>query len=215
MINAAGYFNTRQTAAQTFGSGSFLADMNPRGDICLAQGLLPKTELARLGNSWYAAIPTGSAFTPVAAMPTTRSELSIRNGYTDTTCLVIDQIGFMSLTSLAAATGATIVAQINQAAALTDNTAVLINSPTGRTYSGSVTRALATTTAVANCWMALAGMGAGGGTATIGSGLVAELGGGWIVRPGSTLHTNVVFSTAAGTGIGWVSWHEVKLPLVG
>lgn len=206
--------NVRQTAAEAYGSGSNYVDQNPRGDLCVAPALLPKTELARLGNSWFAAIPTGSAFTPVAAMPTTRSELSIRNGYTDTTCLVIDQIGFMSLTSLAAASAMTILAQINAAAALSDAATVLIGSTMGRTYSGSVTRALGTTTAVANSWMAL---NAGGGlatTTTIGLGLVAEVGGAWIVKPGFTLHTNVVFSTAAGTAIGWVSWHEVKLPLV-
>lgn len=206
--------NARQSAPEAYGSGAFAVDMNPRGDLCVAPALLSKTELARLGKSWYTAIPTGSAFTPVAAMPTTRSELSLRNGYTGTTCLVIDQIGFMSLTSLAAASGMTIVAQINAAAALSDNANVLISSASGRTYGGSATRALATTTAVANKWMALTGSGGLATTTTIGLGLVAEVAGGWIVPPGYTLHTNVVFSTAAGTAIGWISWHEVDLPLV-
>lgn len=203
----------RQTAAEAYGSGSNSVDLNHRGDLCVAPALLAKTELARLNKSWYTAIPTASAFTPVAAMPTTRSELTIRNGYTDTTCLVIDQIGVMSLTSLAAATGFTILAQINEAAALTDNTAVLISSTLGSSYSGSVTRALATTTAVANKWHAVNSSGGISTTTTIGAGLVAEVAGGWIVKPGFTLHTNAVMSTAVGTAIMWVSFFEVKLPL--
>lgn len=205
----------RQTVPENYADTADLIDMNPRGDVYMAPALLPKVELARLGKSWYAAIPTGSAFTPVAAMPTTLSNLSIYNGYADgATCLVIDQIGVMSLTSLAAATGITILAQMNAPAVLTNNTAVLVSSPTGLTYSGPVLAALATTTAVANKWMALAASGGIGTTTTIGTGLVAEVGGGWIVKPGFTLQTNAVFSTAAGTAIQWVSWHEVKLPLV-
>lgn len=213
-VSAEIYMDTRQTAAAAYGSGQFLAQQNHRGDLCVAPASPPKTELARLGNLWYTAIPTASAYTPVAAMPTTRSELSIRNGYTDTTCLVVDVMTQMSLTSLAAASGCTLLYQVNAAAALTDNTAVLISSAMGRTYGGSVTRALATTTATANKWMALAGMGAGGGTATIGAGLTCEVYGSIIVPAGYTLHTNAVWSTAAGTAITFLSWYEVKLPTI-
>jgi hypothetical protein len=206
--------SVRNTSPAAYGSGNYAVEQNPRGDLCAALALPLKTEVARLGKSWYAAIPTGSAFQPVAAMPTTLSNLTIRNGNSGTTCLVIDQIGVMSLTSLAAASGLTLLAQINEAAALTDNTAVLISSTSGRTYSGSVTRALATTTAVANKWMGVAGSGGLATTTTIGLGLVAEVAGAWIVKPGFTFHTNVVASTAAGTCIQWVSWFEVDLPLV-
>ena len=204
----------RRTVASVFGDGVSEPQINTRGDFLVAQGLPPKAELARLGASWYCSIATGSAFTPVAAMPTTRSELTLRNGNTDNTCFVIDAVGFMSLTSLAAASGITILGQINAAAALTDDTAQLISSPTGKVYSGSATRAVATTTAVANKWMALAASGGISTTTTIGTGLVAEVQGGWILKPGFTFHTNAVFSTAAGTAIGWIAWHEVTLPLV-
>src|SRR6266478_4057663 len=99
-LNLTLYANVRQVAAEIYSSGQSQVDQNPRGDLCIAPALLPKTELTRLANTWYATIPTGSAFTNVAGMPTTRAELALYNGYTDTTCLVIDQIGFTSLTSI-------------------------------------------------------------------------------------------------------------------
>lgn len=204
----------RRLTASNYSDGNNVPNVNSRGDLCVAPSLPPKAEIVRLGRSWYTAIPTASAFQPVAAMPTTLSNLTVRNSYSDgATCLVIDAIGIMSLTSLAAASGMTLLAQVNEAAALTDNTAVLISGMMGGTYNGSITRALATTTATANKWMALSGINAGGGTATIGSGIVAEIAGGFIIKPGFTLHTNVVASTAAGTCIQWVSWHEVTLPI--
>jgi hypothetical protein len=207
--------NVRSTAAQAYSSGVFNLDQNHRGDLCVAQALPALTELARLGATYYVAIPTGNAYTPVAAMPTTRSELTLRNGYSDTTCLVIDSIVQMSLTSIAAVTGCTVLYQVNEAAALTDNTAVLFSSNSGRTYSGSATRALATTTAVANKWMGgVSGAGLCGSTVTIGASATLDLKGSVIVKPGFTLHTNAVWSTAAGTAITFVLFHEVKLPTV-
>lgn len=201
-------------ARPSYGDGSFSAYMTPRGDLSIVQGLPPKADLARLGASWSAVIPTGSAFTPVAAMPTTRSELALYNGYTDTTCLVIDGIWVYSLTSLAAATGFTVLYQVAQVAALTDNTAVLVNSPIGKTYGGSVLKALGTTTMTANKWATVASSGGISTTTTIGSGLYAPVDGGVIVKPGFTLGVNAVMSTAAGTALMGVAWHEVALPVV-
>lgn len=211
-LNLTLYANVRQTAPETYSSGQSQVDQNPRGDLCVAPALLPKTELTRLANSWYTVIPTGSAFTNVAGMPTTRAELAIYNGYTDATNLIIDQIWFASLTSITAAANITIIYQVVQVAALTDNTAVLISSPLGKVYSGSVLKALAVTTMVANKW-ALVGAGTtGGAAASIGAGAVAEMAGGIIVKPGFTLGVNAVVGTAVGTSLMGILWHETKLP---
>lgn len=212
MLSAANYANARQTAPEIYGSGTFLVDQNPRGDLCVAQGLLPKTELARLANSWSCMIATGSAFTNVAGMPTTRAELALYNGYTDTTCLVIDQVSFLSLTSITALANATLIYQVGNPAALTDDTAQLINSPLGKTYSGSAKRAVAVTTMTANKWTVLDARG-NPATASIGFGAMAEVAGGIIIKPGFTLGLNAVVGTATGTSLIGVSWHEVKLPL--
>ncbi len=211
-LNLTLYANVRQVAPEAYASGQSQVDQNPRGDLCVAPALLPKTELTRLANTWYTVIPTGSAFTPVAAMPTTRAELAIYNGYTDTTCLVIDQIWFTSLVSQAAAENITLLAQVLQVAALTDSATTLITSPLGKVYSGSVLKALGVTTMVANKF-SLVGVGtSGGAAATIGTGAVAEIGGSIIVKPGFTLGVNAVVGTAAGTALMGILWHEIKLP---
>src|ERR1041385_4279289 len=211
-LNLTLYANVRQTAPEIYGSGQSQVDQNPRGDLCVAAALLPKTELTRLGNTWYAMIPTASAFTNVAAQPTTRAELALYNGYTDTTCLVIDQIWFVSLTSITAASNVAIIYQVSQPAALTNNTAVLFTSPLGKVYSGSVTRALAVTTFTADKWAQASAGTTGGATATIGTGGVAEIAGSVIVKPGFTIGVNAVVGTATGTSLMGILFHEVRLP---
>ncbi len=211
-LNLTLYANVRQTAPEIYSSGQSQVDQNPRGDLCVAPALLPKTELTRLANTWYVVTPTGSAFAPVAAMPTTLAVLAIYNGYTDTTCLVIDQISFTALTSAGAATNITILAQVLQVTALTEAATVLVTSPLGKTYSGSVLKAINVTTMVANKF-AIVGVGTSGGASVgIASGAVAEIGGGIIVKPGFTLGVNALAGTASGTALMGILWHEVKLP---
>lgn len=179
------------------------------GEVSVAQGLPPKTEIVRLGNSWNCAIPTGNAFTNVADMPTTRSELALYNG-DSTKTYVIDSIWYLSLTSITALSNATLIYQVGFPAALTDNTAILINSPRGLTYNGRAKRALATTTMVANKWCAVAAA-TQAATASIGFGVVANIDGGILVTPGGTLGVNAVLGTATGTALMGISWHEVTL----
>lgn len=212
-IAAEFYANVRSTATEAYGSGQFIVDQNPRGDLCVAPSLLSKTELARLANSWSCQIATGSAYTNVANMPTTRGEIAFYNGYTDTTCMVIDQVWMLSLTSITAISAVTLIYQVGAVAALTNDTAQLINSPLGKTYSGSITRAVAVTTMTANKWAAIGCAGAQAAT-SIGSGCFAEVNGGIIVKPGFTVAFNAVVGTATGTSLIGCSWHEIKLPLV-
>ncbi len=211
-LNLTLYANVRQTAPETYSSGQSQVDQNPRGDLCIAQALLPKTEMTRLANTWYTITPTGSAFAPVAAMPTTLAVLAIYNGYTDTTCLIIDQIWITTLTSAGAATNYGILAQVLQVAALTDSATVLVTSPLGKVYSGSVLKAINVTTMVANKFSILGVGTSGGAAAGIGTGAVAEVAGAIIVKPGFTLGVNAIAGTASGTAMMGILWHEAKLP---
>lgn len=179
------------------------------GEQSVVQGLPPYTEITRQGRTWSTMIPTGSAFTHVANMPTTRAELALYNGDSEKS-YVIDSAWYLCLTSITAASGVALIYQVGYPAVLTDNTAVLINSPSGVEYSGRAKRALAVTTMVANKWAMLAG-GPTGAAASIGHSLFADVGGRIVLPPGATLGLNVVVGTATGTALIGVAWHEVKL----
>lgn len=210
-IDAKNYANVRVSSAQAFTAGSSPADINPRGDLIVVNAMPSKAELVRLGDSWSCQMATGSAYTNVANMPTTRAELAIYNGNT-TKSVVIDAAWMLSLTSITAISAVTLIYQVASVTALTNDTAQLINSPLGKTYAGSVTRAVAVTTMTANKWAVLACAGAQAAV-SIGSGVYAEVNGGIILRPGYTLGLNAVVGTATGTSLIGVAWHEVTLPI--
>lgn len=203
------YGTVRGTSRPNYGEGDSRFGLLNGGEALVSQGLPQHTAITSLGNTWSAVIPTGSAFTHVADMPTTRAELALRNSDA-TKCYVIDAAWYYALTSHTAASSATLIYQVGFPAALTDNTAVLINSPMGKVYNGRATRALAVTTMTANKWTALAS-GTTGPAASIGFGLFAEVQGRIILTPGATLGLNVVVGTATGTALIGVSWHEVDL----
>ncbi len=180
------------------------------GELITTQGLPPKTEAVRLNDCWSMMIPTGSAFTGVAGMPTTRAELVLYNNEPGGgKSFIIDTVGFLSLTDITALSNATIIYQVN-GTSVTDEALVLINSPTGATYGGKAEKDLATTAFVANKWTPLAGAG-NPATATLGFGFVAEVNGGIILRPGSALGVNAVCSSTTGTHLMSISWQEAVL----
>lgn len=190
--------------------------MNPRGQQITAAGALAKSEIVRLGRTYECSIATGSAFTHVAAWPTTRAELVIKNVATDGTCLVIDSAWSANVaTSVAAANTYTLLGQIvsSSATAVTDDTAQLIVSRSGKAGSngsGNVTRCVANTSyGVASRWSVLGSTSSGGATATIGEGIYVDLNGGWIVPPGALFLLNLVVGTATGTSSIGVVWHEM------
>lgn len=191
--------------------------INRRGDVLIAQSLPPKAELARLGRSWEARIASGSAFTHVAALPTTRAELALYNGEASGgKCYVIDSVWHLGISSMAAAGSIAIIGQISPGvAALTDDTNQLITGACGLVaYSGLAKRAVAVTTMVANRWSLLQSSNSGGGaTAQIGLASFAECYGAFILKPGDTFGVNVVAGTAAGTAIMGIRWHEIQLDL--
>lgn len=207
----------RKFVPSCFGDGEFKPAINARGDLCVAQSLPPKAELVRLGNTYTCAIATGSAFTYVAAWPTTRAELVLYNGESASgKTYVIDSAWMTSISSTAAAASLSLLAQYAPAiAAPTDDTAQLITSRSGKTaYPGSAKRAVAVTTMTANKWE-LVGHTPAGPSASIATSVYADLYGGWLLKPGATLGLAGVAGTAAGTAVLGVCWHEVQLDSVG
>ena len=219
--NMANTFQVMTSApASGFGDRSIQeAQMNPRGAQITALGLPPKAEIVRLGRSYECCIATGSAFTHVAAWPTTRAELVIYNAATDgKTNLMLDSAWAANVTtSIAAASNYTLIGQLvsSSATAITDDTAQLItslNGQAGANGSGNVKRAVANTSyAIANKWLVLGGSTTGGATATVGVSCFANLQGKFIVPPGAFFCLNLVVGTAVGTASIGVAWHEMVL----
>lgn len=199
---------------------------NGRGDLCVAQALPERTDLVRLGQSYHASIPTGSAFTTVAAWPTTRAELVLSNlaGAGSGICLVIDRIWAATIVTETAASAYTIVCQMSPAglvAVAADNTAVLQrnlngkNSGTSRSPNAGL--ALANTAfGIASQWDVPAQMPIGTNLAavSVGAGTIAPINGQYVVQPQATFLMNLVVGTAvASAGIMGVVWHEARLEI--
>lgn len=206
-------------ARPAYGDGSFTPYMSPRGDLATALGLPLKSELVRMGDTWSCSIATGSAFTYVNALPTTRAELVLFNGESASgKSYVIDSAWMFNVSSMAAAQPITLVGQLalTGIAAPTDDANQLIYSRSGRrSYAGQAKRAVANTAfCIANKWEVIASAN-DPMTTNLGQGLYADLFGGWIVPPGGALGLAGVAGTAAGTAVIGVTWHEVLLPVVG
>ena len=203
--------SVRGNSRPNYGEGDERFGMARGGEMLVVNGLPHKAESVRLGNVWTVTIPTAAAFTNVNDMPMARAELAIYNGEPGNgKSYIIDSVWFLSLTSIGALSNATIIYQVAQVAALTDNAAILINSPIGANYGGRARRALGVTSMTANKWAVLAS-GTNAATASIGFGVVAEVHGGIIVPPGFTLGVNAVVGTAAGTSLLGLAWREEVL----
>lgn len=187
--------------------------MERGGELVVASGAPPGYAVTRLGLKWSAVIPTGSAFTYVNAWPTTRAEIVFRNVSTNKVA-VFERAFCVDITSAAAAHSHALLAQLVAVhAAVTDDTAVLFNGRrNGETYTrSSVLEAdLALTTMIANKWE-LIGQSINPNSASIGTGIVADMGGDWVVRPGGAIGFAAVGSTAAGTAIIGAVWSEYDL----
>ncbi len=218
----------RGTAANivALGSEQYMSG-NSRGDLSVAQGLPERAELVRLGRSYHASIPTGSAFTTVAAWPTTRSELNISNmAAAGGVSIVIDRVWAAAIVTETAASAFTILCQVSPVnlvavAAVADNTAVLQRNLSGK--SGATTRSAnaaltvaSTAFAIASQWDVPLQVQNGTNLAAVGVGqsATAAINGGYIIQPGATFCMNLVVGTAVSSaGIMGVVFHEAQLDL--
>lgn len=192
----------------------------PAGEQACVQSLPERTEVSRFGSSFGAAIPTASAFTFVAAWPTTRAELVLWNGELATgKSYVIDRVWLTNITSMAASQPMSLLAQIAPAslniAAPTNNAAVLSHPlGTGSTATPSLARLMVANTAfaVANQWVGLASQ-TPAPTTNLGVTIEKELYGRYIITPGSAFCLAGIAGTAAGTAIAGIEWHEIQLAI--
>jgi len=207
----------RRNFAQDYGEGEGRIQANNRGDLLVAQALPPKSDLARLGNTWVTAIDTADAFTYVAGWPTTRAELVLFNNEpAGGKSYLLDAAFLYGVTSQAAAQPATLAGQLVApgVAAPTDNTSLLITSRSGKpNYGGKARKAIANTAfAVANRWEVLGSV-QSPMTTNLGAALYVELLGGFIVPPQGAFCLAGIAGTAAGTAICGAVWHEVQTSL--
>jgi len=197
---------------------SVIMQGNNRGDQLVALALPQRTEIARLGQLWTCRMATGSAFTYVAAWPTTRAELVLYNGEAaGGKSYVIEKAWMYGITSMAAAQPLTLIGQIVPVAGTvpTNDTAQLISSHNGKpTYTGRGKVAVANTTAgqTTNLWDVLASANMPM-TTNLGAAVVADLWGQYIIPPGGVFALAGIAGTAAGTATIGLTWAEVQLAL--
>ncbi len=203
-----------------YGEGQTVTEgVNPRGEQLFAQALPPLAELTRQGFSFGAQIPTASAFTFVASVPTTRAELVIWNGESaGGKSYVIDRVWLLAITSMAASQPLTLLGQVVPAslgvAAPTDNAAVLrSNNHANSAAFPSLARFMLANTAfaVANQWRVLASA-TPSPTTNLGAAIEKDLNGRYIVPPGGAFCLAGLAGTAAGTAVCGIEYHELVLP---
>lgn len=185
------------------------------GDLFVAQGLPPYTEISRKGEGWT--ISTATAFAPVAAVPTVTAALELFNNKLSTreVMVVADLFAFQLLSTAAGQTYG-IWAMVTTQKAAPSNTALDIYSLSGRdkmtTVASSGLISAVGTTVVANGWRPWGPVQAWGtGVATPGNSLHAEVGGKLIVPAGCSLCVTVAGSLATastfqcGASFYWVA----------
>lgn len=190
-----------------------------RGDLLVAQGLPPLTELVRLGKTWHMRTATASAFDLVAAQPTTLAVAILYNNEpVGGKSYVIHDISASIIVSSAAASQLTLLAQVLPNAGSTatapthSSTTTLITNMAGvsNAYDGLALRAVNVTTFVANLWK-IVGVSGGHAAANIGAGVFADIAGGIIIPPKGALGVNLVAGTVATAGgLAGITWSEVQ-----
>ena len=194
--------------------------VTPLQETITAWAMPEMLERARMGMMYSCATPTANAFNFVAAMPTTRAELVLYNGEPQGSgkSYVIESAWVTTIVSPAASSALTLLGQlIPSGAAPTDNTAVLVTSRSGKpNYGGRALKAIANTAyAIASKWEVLGTTFGGAGAAQIGTSVIADLEGGWVIPPGGLLLLNVVSGTVAtAAGLIGVTWSEMLLPII-
>lgn len=201
-------------------SQDVIVGQTPRGELLVSSAMPERAELVRQGGSFSAAIPTGSAFTYVAAWPTTRAELVLWNGEASNgKSLIVDRVWMYGVTTMGAAQPITLIGQVAAAAlgiaAPTDNTAVVRQNLLAlRSSFDSNARLMLANTAFAltNKWFVLASA-VPAPTTNLGASVEKECYGRYVIPPGGAFCLAGIAGTAAGTAIIGVEWHEAQLAL--
>ena len=193
--------------------------VNGRGDLISVQGLPACAELTRMGKTWTMRTAAASAFTYVAALPTTLAVLMLYNDEpTGGKSYIIDSAFLYGVTSMAAAQPVALIGQLVPTSTMVEPThsatTTLISSNSGKgAYDGLAKRAINVTTAFTDLWQVLCQGIVPSPTTNLGTSLYADLWGKFIVPPGAGFGLNAVAGTAVGTAIVGLTWSEVQLAL--
>lgn len=198
-----------------------LPGMNARGEVLISQAMPERAELVRMGAAFGAAVPTGSAFTFVAAWPTTRAELVLWNGEAaGGKTYVIDRVWIANITSQAAAQHYSLLAQVAPAslniAAPTDNTAVIRHNLLAKSaaFNSNARYMLANTAfALTNQWFTIGNSVVSPMTTNLGGSMEVNVFGRYLIPPGGAFCLAGLAGTAAGTAICGIEHYEIQLTL--
>lgn len=215
----------RGTARQYFSSSQQEVQpvLGDGGEQLVSQALPERVELVKLGKSWGAAIPTGSAATVTSGWPgAVGAGLTMQNGEAaGGPSYVVDRVWSADIT--AGATGPRFMAGqlliAGTTGTFTDNSAVLKHQLSGRAgnYGGNAKFSVAAANLpIANQWFPLGPSQQGVNVAvqtTVGLVNEAFVYGRIIIPPGAFLALLSGGGSATGTYVLGVEWHEVYLNL--
>ena len=176
----------------------------------------PDTELARQGQYWCV---IGTAVAPVAAIPTTGAHLSVYNG-DSVKSLILVAVGSVCTTSMAVAGQAMIMVR-NDVPGINVNPAgtLIITGTSGKQYSGRANAKASVTLAAIGAGNNVAWIPAGNSSTTsaattIGLTVAADKFGRWIVQPQGIFSIVTIAQTAAGSFQPYMIFAEANLPLL-
>ena len=182
---------------------------NSAGDLLIANGLPPYTEMSRKGVG-YATMAT-AAVAALVIRPTTVAALEIFNN-SQVNSLVVDRIFSHNLVGVANSAMGMYAMVTTQKLAPTD-AALAINSLSGKPIPTKTVLTAASATVVDNGWFPYGPFGSNVTITTPGPTLVADIGGRLIVPPGCSLCLHVVATTTGVTCTSGAAWYSVKLDL--
>ncbi len=182
--------------------------------------------LVAQGKSWEGGLSTttGTISAITSGMPTTQAQLSVYNGTTGP--VAIDRVSIMVITSSTAGGIAIITTGVIPASSIVGTLATIfggtalavagIKSLNGKGYYGGNVKLFTNGTITAvpaiaiTDWSPLQSLpGAGAAATTLGSVVVGECYGRYILPPGAAIGFNVMGASAAGTNGIWATWHEL------
>jgi len=188
-------------------------EMNNRGDMCVVQALPERTELVRMGSSYFS---VGTGVAPVTAIPSTGAHFSLWNGEADGgKSYIIDAVGTVITTSAGAAINLGICGQLNLGKVTNPAGAVAIKSLSGKLNYGGLGNCKASVTVTNDsAWLPLGNTVVCANTANLMLNVHYELYGRIIIPPGG-LFSLVSLCNAAGSAVctPYMIWHEVQLVL--
>lgn len=216
---AAGQMAVEALGATNYGNGSQLdIHGNSQGAQFVVQTLPPFAALAAQGNVYVGR--TSTAVAPVAALPTTASQLTLWNGESQTSgtgrSYVILSLGWTTIASAAAAFVGQLLANVSTVptAVPTGTAATSIVGLSGLATGSSATLLSAVTITNNGVWHPVGpSVNGGAATATISMGAEWYTQGEYILRPGGLLNLAVLCS-AAGSATCDVSIKWAEIPLV-